>query len=50
MLSETLEAGMRMKVIRAAQLKRVNVDTTVQTQSVRFPTDARLYHGCGSGW
>ena len=44
MLRETLEAGMRMKVIRPAQLQRVNVDTTVQTKSVRFPTDARLYH------
>ena len=44
MLRETLEAGMRMKVIRPAQLERVNVDTTVQTKAVRFPTDARLYH------
>jgi transposase, IS5 family len=44
MLRETLEAGMRMKVIRPAQLQRVNVDTTVQAKSVRFPTDARLYH------
>jgi IS5 family transposase len=44
MLRETLEAGMRMKAIRPAQLQRVNVDTTVQTKAVRFPTDARLYH------
>jgi len=44
MLRETLEAGMRMKAIRPSQLERVNVDTTVQTKSVRFPTDARLYH------
>ena len=26
------------------QLQRVNVDTTVQTKAVRFPTDARLYN------
>ena len=32
-----------MRVIRAAELKRINVDTTVQTKAIRFPTDARLY-------
>jgi IS5 family transposase len=32
-----------MRVIRPAELKRVNVDTTVQTKAIRFPTDARLY-------
>ena len=32
-----------MKVITPAQLCHVNVDTTVQTKAVRFPTDARLY-------
>src|SRR5208283_1824346 len=31
---------------RPAQLKRINVDTTVQTKAVRYPTDARLYHRC----
>jgi IS5 family transposase len=30
-------------VIRPAELKRINVDTTVQTKAIRFPTDARLY-------
>ncbi len=39
----TIEAGMRMRVIRPAELKRINVDTTVQTKAIRFPTDARLY-------
>lgn len=43
MLRATIEAGMRMRVIRPAELKRINVDTTVQTKAVRFPTDARLY-------
>ena len=32
-----------MKFIKASQLKKVNVDRTVQEKQVRFPTDARLY-------
>ena len=44
MLRETIEAGIKMGAIRPAQLKRINVDTTVQTKAVRYPTDARLYH------
>ncbi|MGA9670417.1 MAG: IS5 family transposase [Terracidiphilus sp.] len=43
MLRATIEAGIKMRVIRAAELKRINVDTTVQTKAIRFPTDARLY-------
>ena len=43
MLRATIEAGMAMRVIRPAELRRVNVDTTVQTKAIRFPTDARLY-------
>jgi IS5 family transposase len=43
MLRATIEAGMAMRVIRPARLKRINVDTTVQTKAIRFPTDARLY-------
>jgi hypothetical protein len=43
-LRETTEAGMRMKVICPAELQRLNVDTTVQTKAIRFPTDACLYH------
>ena len=46
MLRETIAAGIKMGAIGAAQLKRVNVDTTVQTKAVRYPTDARLYHRC----
>ena len=42
MLRGTIEAGMKMKAIRPAQLQRVNMDTTVQTKAVRYPTDARL--------
>ena len=44
MLRETIEAGIRMQAIRPAELQRLNVDTTVQTKAIRFPTDARLYH------
>src|ERR1035438_9282145 len=43
MLRATIEAGVKMRVIRPAELKRINVDTTVQTKAIRFPTDARLY-------
>ena len=43
MLRATIEAGIAMRAIRPADLKRVNVDTTVQTRAIRFPTDARLY-------
>jgi IS5 family transposase len=35
-----------MGVIRPAQLKRINVDTAVQTKAIRFPANARLYHRC----
>jgi transposase, IS5 family len=44
MLRATIEAGMRMRIIRPVELKRINADTTVQTKAVRYPTDARLYH------
>lgn len=44
MLKETIETGLRMKAITEVQIKRVNIDTTVQTKAVRFPTDARLYN------
>jgi IS5 family transposase len=43
MLKATIDTGLKMKVITPAQIERVNVDTTVQTKTVRFPTDARLY-------
>jgi transposase, IS5 family len=43
-LRETIAAGMKMGAIGAGQLQRINVDTTVQTKAIRYPTDARLYH------
>jgi transposase, IS5 family len=35
MLRATIEAGIEMRVIRPAELKRINVDTTVQTKAAR---------------
>jgi transposase, IS5 family len=43
LLKETIQAGLRLRIIKPSQLKRVNVDTTVQEKHIRFPTDARLY-------
>lgn len=43
MLKATIETGVAMGVIRPTQIAHVNVDTTVQTKDVRYPTDARLY-------
>lgn len=43
LLKQTIEAGLKLKAIKPTQLKRVNVDTTVQEKDIRFPTDARLY-------
>jgi IS5 family transposase len=43
LLKETISAGLKLKAVKPSQLKRVNVDTTVQEKDVRFPTDARLY-------
>jgi len=43
LLQETIESGLKLKAIKPSQLKRVNVDTTVQEKDVRYPTDAR---GC----
>lgn len=44
LLKETIEAGLKLKAVKPSQLKRVNIDTTVQEKDIRFPTDARLYH------
>jgi IS5 family transposase len=43
LLKETIQSGLRLQIIKPSQLKRVNVDTTVQEKYIRFPTDARLY-------
>ena len=46
LLKETIEAGLKLRAVKVTQLKRINVDTTVQEKAIRFPTDARLYHRC----
>ena len=43
LLKQTIESGLKLKAIKAHQLKRVNIDTTVQEKDIRYPTDARLY-------
>ncbi|MGV8057590.1 MAG: IS5 family transposase [Smithellaceae bacterium] len=43
LLKETIESGLKLKVIKVSHLTRINVDTTVQEKDIRFPTDARLY-------
>lgn len=43
LLKETIEAGLKLKAVKSSQLKRVNIDTTVQEKEIRYPTDARLY-------
>jgi len=43
LLKETIQAGLKLKAVKPHQLKRVNIDTTVQEKEIRFPTDARLY-------
>jgi IS5 family transposase len=49
LLQETLEAAQRMQALKPAEIKRVNVDTTVQEKAIAFPTDARLYHKARRG-
>lgn len=44
LLTETLSTAKREQALRASEIKRVHVDTTVQEKAVAFPTDARLYH------
>jgi IS5 family transposase len=44
LLTETIQTGLRLSVIRRVNIRRVNVDTTVQEKHIRFPTDARLYN------
>lgn len=44
LLTETLSTAKREQALRESEIRRVNVDTTVQEKAVAFPTDARLYH------
>lgn len=44
LLEETINIAKRVGFIDDFELKRVNVDTTVQEKAVTFPTDAKLCH------
>jgi IS5 family transposase len=44
LLTETLSTAKREQALGDSEIKRVNVDTTVQEKAIAFPTDARLYH------
>ena len=35
-LKETIKAGLKLKAVKSFQLKRVNIDTTVQEKEIRF--------------
>lgn len=43
LLSETIRTGLRLKAIKPSDLKRINLDTTVEEKHIRYPTDSRLY-------
>ena len=44
LLKQTIRTGIEQGQIKRSHCERVNVDTTVQTKAIRFPTDARLYN------
>ena len=43
LIGETLSTAKREQALKESEIKRVNVDTTVQEKAIAFPTDARLY-------
>lgn len=43
LLQETIKVAQEVKLIKAAEIHHVNVDTTVQEKNISFPTDAKLY-------
>ena len=44
LLSATIEVAIESKAVKARDLKRVTVDTTVQEKAIAFPTDSKLYN------
>ena len=42
-LAETIRVAQDIGQVRPPELRRVNVDTTVQEKAIAYPTDARLY-------
>lgn len=43
MLRATIQTAVEMRALCPSQARHVNVDTTVQTKAIRYPTDSRLY-------
>lgn len=48
LLAETIAAAQRQQALKPSELRRVNVDTTVQEKAIAFPTNARLCVGARS--
>jgi transposase, IS5 family len=44
LLQETIRIGLKSGAVAPKDLRRLNVDTTVQEKAVRFPTDTQLCH------
>lgn len=44
LLVATVEAAKKIGMLKASDVERVIVDTTVQEKAIAFPTDGRLYH------
>lgn len=42
LLTATIDAGLKSKLVKPSSLKRVVIDTTVQEKNIRFPTDSQL--------
>lgn len=42
LLTATIDAGIKSKLVKPSSLKRVVIDTTVQEKNIRFPTDSQL--------
>jgi hypothetical protein len=49
LLAESLRVAHEAGALRARDLKRVTVDTTVQPKAITFPTDAKLLHAAIKG-
>jgi IS5 family transposase len=44
LLAETVRLGLKTGTVSEGEIKKINVDTTVQEKAVRFPTDTQLCH------
>ena len=42
LLQTTIESGLKLKVIKWTDLKRINVDTSVMEKNISYPTDGKL--------